>query len=115
MRTRHFSGDRAGSRHGEAGIETEIFTVINNIREIARELQAPMAQIALAWILTRPEITCVLAGIRTVKQLEENIAGVELQLSPDVVGRLDQLTEPLLKKLGPCLDYYQASHESRTY
>ena len=112
-RTRHFRGDRAGSRHGEAGAEEETFTAIKGIREIALELQVPMAQVALAWILSRPEITCVLAGIRTVAQLEENVASAGLRLSPDVIDRLNQLTEPLLRKLGASPDYFQASHDSR--
>jgi aryl-alcohol dehydrogenase-like predicted oxidoreductase len=112
-RTRHFRGDRAGSRHGEAGAEEETFAAIKGIREIAHGLQVPMAQVALAWILSRPEITCVLAGIRTVAQLEENIASAELRLSSDVIDRLNQLTDPLLRKLGASPDYFQASHDSR--
>ncbi len=114
-RTRHFRGDRVGSRHGEAGAEAEIFTAIQGIREIAAEMEVPMAQLSLAWILSRPAITCVLAGIRNITQLEENIASAELHLSPEIVSRLDKLTEPLLKKLGPSSDYYQASNNSRTW
>ena len=114
-RTRHFRGDRTGSRHGEAGAEAKTFTAIQGIGEIAAELKVPMAQLALAWILSRPAITCVLAGIRSVAQLEENIASAELHLSAEVTARLDALTEPLLKKLGNSPDYYLASSSSRSW
>ncbi len=112
-RTRHFRGDRPGSRHGGPGAEEETFAAVNAIRAIAGELGVPMAQLALAWILSRPEITCVLAGIRTIGQLEEAVAGVALQLSPDVIARLDQATDPFLQLLGPSPDYYQGNDQSR--
>jgi myo-inositol catabolism protein IolS len=113
-RTRHFRGDRKGSRHGEAGAEPETFAALAGIREIACELQVPMAQVALAWILSRPAITCILAGARSVAQLDENRLGVALQLSPEVITRLDTLTEPLLHQLGASPDYYQARDQGRT-
>lgn len=113
-RTRHFRGDRPGSRHGGAGAEADTFAAVAGIREIAGELQVPIAQVALAWVLHQPAITCVLAGIRNKAQLEENIAGVELRLSPDVLARLDRLTAPLLEKLGPSPDYFQSNENSRT-
>jgi aryl-alcohol dehydrogenase-like predicted oxidoreductase len=112
-RTRHFRGDRAGARHGEPGAEEEVFAAVAGIRSIAAELHVPMAQVSLAWMLSRPAITCVLAGIRTVEQLEENIASAELRLTPQVIDRLDQLTAPLLGRLGASADYYQASSNSR--
>jgi aryl-alcohol dehydrogenase-like predicted oxidoreductase len=114
-RTRHFRGDRIGSRHGESGAEQEMFTAVEGIREIAAELQVSMGQLSLAWILHQPAITCVLAGIRSTAQFAENLAGLELSLSPAVVQRLNQLTDPLLKKLGPSPDYYQPSQSGRTW
>jgi myo-inositol catabolism protein IolS len=113
-RTRHFRGDRAGSRHGESGAEEETFAAVEGIREIAGELQVSMGQLSLAWILHQPAITCVLAGIRTKAQFADNLAGVELALSPSVIQQLNQLTDPLLKKLGSSPDYYQSSQNGRT-
>ena len=112
-RTRHFRGDRAGSRHGEPGAEDEVFAAVAGIRSIAAELNVPMAQVSLAWMLSRPAITCILAGIRSVEQLEENIASAELRLSPELVNRLDQLTAALFGRLGSSADYYQATSSSR--
>ncbi len=112
-RTRHFRGDRRDSRHGEAGAEEEVFAAIRSIQSIAAELQVPMAWLALSWILTRPAISCVLAGIRTAEQLEQNIAAVELKLPGSMVQRLDELTGPLLQKLGTSADYFQERNSGR--
>jgi aryl-alcohol dehydrogenase-like predicted oxidoreductase len=113
-RTRHFRGDRIGSRHGEAGAEAETFAAIQGIREIASELQVPMEQVAIAWIFSRHAITSAIAGIRSVDQLEEAIASAEFRLPANMVARLDELTEPLLTRLGPSPDYFQPSLGGRT-
>jgi aryl-alcohol dehydrogenase-like predicted oxidoreductase len=114
-RTRHFRGSRMGSRHGEAGAEEEVFAAIEGMRSAADKLQVPMAQLALGWIISHPEITCVLAGIRSAKQLEENAAAAQLKLPTEIIEHLNQLTDPVLKKLGASPDYYQASGSSRTW
>jgi aryl-alcohol dehydrogenase-like predicted oxidoreductase len=114
-RTRHFRGDRPGSRHGEAGAEEEVFTALEGLRQVAQELQAPVAQVALAWCLGRPEITCVLPGIRTAEQLEENQAGATIKLTLETQARLDRLTLALREKLGASPDYYQGRNDSRTW
>ncbi len=114
-RTRHFRPDRAGSRHGEPGAEAETFAAVQGIREIAQELHVPMSQLALAWILSRPEITSIIAGIRTIEQLEMNLAGVQYSLLPGVVDRLDRLTQSLRDQLGPSPDYFQSNRDSRIY
>ncbi len=114
-RTRHFRGERTGSRHGEAGVEAEVFAAVDQIRVIAQELTVPMAQVAIAWILSKPAITSVIVGARDSRQLAENIAGASLYLPPDKVAQLDQITEPLLLKLGPSLDYYQAHEQGRSW
>ena len=113
-RTRHFRGDRPGSRHGEAGAEEEVFAAVEGLRQVALELQAPPAQVALAWCLGRPEITCVLPGIRTAGQLAENEAGAQLKLSPGIMARLNDLTLALREKLGSSQDYYQNRDDPRT-
>ena len=112
-RTRQFRGDREGSRHGEPGAEEETFAAIQGIREIAAELGVPMAWVSLAWILAHPQVTCVIAGIRSASQLAENVAGASLYLEPAILARLDLLTEPLLKKLGPSLDYFMPGNDGR--
>jgi len=114
-RTRHFRGDRPGSRHGETGAEEETFTAVDNIRKVSQELQVPMSQVALAWILSHPEITCVLPGIRNIQQLTENMAGAEQKLSPDIIARLTKISQPVLDRVGSAPDYYQGRNNSRTW
>ncbi len=115
LRTRHFSSKRAGSRHGEAGFEEQTWSALQAIREIALSLNLPVADLAIAWALHNSAINCVLAGCRTLSQLEENARAVHHSLSEDTVQRLNAATEELLRLLGPNTDYYQGLADTRTW
>ncbi len=112
-RTRHFKPDRPDSRHGEPGAEDEVQSAISGIREVANELNVKMGELALGWLAAKPGVTCVLAGARDSQQLYSNIRGVTMELSADVVTRLDEITDPLFKKLGSNPDYWQSGENSR--
>ncbi len=114
-RTRHFHGGRPNSRHGEAGFEPETWQALQAIRSIARTENIPLADLAIAWALANPDITCVLAGCRSLGQLEENVRAVSLRLPPPVVERLNAATAPLLALLGNNPDYYQSLAQTRVW
>jgi myo-inositol catabolism protein IolS len=113
-RTRHFRGDRPRARHGGTGLEAETFAALDAIRAIAAELGQPMANVALAWAMAREGVTSVLAGARTPQQVERNVRAAALPLLPQVIARLDQVTEDLKRALGPNIDYWQGTATSRS-
>ncbi|NOZ20389.1 MAG: aldo/keto reductase [Planctomycetes bacterium] len=112
-RTRHFDGSRPQSRHGEAGAEAEVFAALDGIREIARELGMPMSRIALRWCIERREMTCVIAGVRNLEQLDDNIAAFSHSLPADAVRKLNELTDPVMEKIGTNADYFEGRGNSR--
>ena len=73
-RTRHFDAAKApGARHGLPGHEDEVRRALAAVRELCRDLGRPLCEVALAWTLARPGLTCSLVGCRTVAQLEANL------------------------------------------
>ena len=50
--------------------------VVTTVRKIAEELGKTPAQVALAWVLSHPEITCAITGGDTIQHLEDNIGAV---------------------------------------
>jgi len=68
--------------------------VIEAVREVARERDASMAQVALAWLADRPAVTSVILGARTLEQLEDNLGAAGLHLSSEETERLDQASDP---------------------
>jgi aryl-alcohol dehydrogenase-like predicted oxidoreductase len=67
--------------------------ILDAVREIAEAREgATCAQVALAWLLAQPAVTSVIMGARTMAQLEENLGAADLQLTPDEVARLNEVS-----------------------
>ena len=57
--------------------------------EVAAEIGASAAQVALAWQLARPEVDSVIIGVRNAAQLDDNLASLQLRLTPQAIARLE--------------------------
>ncbi|HEX3986963.1 MAG TPA: aldo/keto reductase [Acidobacteriaceae bacterium] len=66
--------------------------IIDVLRPIAEAHQTSVATVSLAWILARPFVTSVIIGAKRVDQLEQNLAAVDLQLSPEDLKQLDEVS-----------------------
>ena len=93
-RTRHFSKNRSDTRHAEEGCETEIFTAIEKIREIANELQTPMQLVAVSWVLQQPGVATVILGARKPEQIQQMAAVIDFKLTPETIQQLTEVSEP---------------------
>jgi aryl-alcohol dehydrogenase-like predicted oxidoreductase len=65
------------------------WAVLGAVTEVADEMGATPSQVALAWLLTRPVVSSVIIGVRTMDQLEDNLGAAGLVLPSDAVARLD--------------------------
>jgi aryl-alcohol dehydrogenase-like predicted oxidoreductase len=70
------------------------FALLDELRVIAGDLGASMAQVALAWLLARPAVTSVILGVSKATQLADNLGAIDLILPPEVFARLEALTAP---------------------
>lgn len=111
--TRIYSCEREGVRHSQPGAEAEVFEALAEIEAIADEMAVPMANLAVAWLLHQPGVTSVLAGAGNPAQLRINAQAGDLSLSPDVVRRLNEVTETVKTKLGPNPDMWQTESRYR--
>lgn len=66
------------------------FAIAQTVVAIAREIDAKPSQVALAWVMSRGIIPIV--GATRAEQMRENLEGCDLQLTPDILARLDQAT-----------------------
>ncbi|KMS56205.1 aldo/keto reductase [Novosphingobium barchaimii LL02] len=57
---------------------------------------ATPAQLALAWLLTRPSISSLVIGARTDAQLEDNLKAAEITLTADDIAQLETVSRPPL-------------------
>ena len=67
--------------------------VIGVMREIADAHGSSVARVALAWLLSRPVVTSVIIGAKTIEQLDDNLGAVSLTLSAEELARLDEVSK----------------------
>lgn len=63
--------------------------ILAALREVAGELNIPPAQVALAWLISRPGLTAPIASATSLDQLTEILGAVEVELPADARARLD--------------------------
>lgn len=63
--------------------------VLRCLAELSNETGHHPAQLALAWLLSRRQVSTVLIGVSTEQQLADNLAAAELDLPDEAVDRLD--------------------------
>ena len=64
--------------------------ILEALTGVAEELGATPSAVALAWLLGRPTVASLIFGARSIAQLEDNVAAVELSLSAEQTARLDE-------------------------
>ena len=58
---------------------------------VAKELEVTPMQVALAWLLHRSPNLLLIPGTSSVGHLRENLAAAQLELSAEVLSRLDRI------------------------
>lgn len=99
-RLRHFSCDRAATRHGEAGCEAETFALIAEVVAAAKELGVSPAALSLAWLAKQSQVASLIAGARNTTQLKENARFMEVKMDAELDAKLKAASEAVKKALG---------------
>jgi aryl-alcohol dehydrogenase-like predicted oxidoreductase len=73
-----------------------LWTIVDVLVEIAEARGVSAAQVALAWLLTRPAVSSLVVGGRTEAQFRDNFAAVELKLDAGEIDRLNAVSRPPL-------------------
>ena len=63
--------------------------VVEAVAAVAARLGRPRAQVALAWVLHRPEVSAPIVGATRLEQLDDTVAALSLQLSPADIAELE--------------------------
>jgi aryl-alcohol dehydrogenase-like predicted oxidoreductase len=69
------------------------FKCVDAMRPMAAERQVSVAQIALSWLLTKPFVSTVIIGAKSMDQLRDNIASTRVQLTETELKSLDELSQ----------------------
>jgi len=69
------------------------FAVVDAMRPIAARHQASVAQVALAWLLGRPQVSSVIIGAKTPEQLTDNLGACALELGVEDLQALEAVSK----------------------
>ncbi|MCL4395921.1 MAG: aldo/keto reductase [Chloroflexi bacterium] len=64
-------------------IKDKNFRVVEALEQYAQTRGVPKEQLAIAWVMSQPEVTAPIVGARTVQQLETALAACELKMTSD--------------------------------
>lgn len=66
------------------------WAVLDAIHEVAKEVGVTPAQVSLAWLLHKPQVSSVIIGARTVAQLDDNLKASDVKLPKEAMEKLDK-------------------------
>lgn len=83
---------RSGTTLSREMLTEERMSRIRGLAAIAKRRGQSLAQMALSWVLRRPEVTSVLIGASSLSQITENIAAASAPaFSPEELQEIDTL------------------------
>jgi len=71
--------------------DQELLAKVQKLKPIAERNGLTMAQLALAWVLQNPQVTCALIGATRPEQVEENVKASGVKLSPEDLKEIDEV------------------------
>ncbi|HEY9784001.1 MAG TPA: aldo/keto reductase [Candidatus Obscuribacterales bacterium] len=91
--------DKVDANRGEwvtRALTEHAYNVIDEVIKLSKKLGKSPAQIAIAWVQSQPGVTSTIIGARTIKQLEDNLGGLDVKLHADHIAALDAVSKPQL-------------------
>ncbi|HEX6704989.1 MAG TPA: aldo/keto reductase [Albitalea sp.] len=70
---------------------------VARLEDLAAELGCNVAQLAIAWAAKNPHVSSVITGASRMSQLQSNLGAADViaKLTPEVLARIDEITQPL--------------------
>src|SRR6266516_5620742 len=72
----------------------EDLQIAQRVSDVAEARGLPMAQVALAWMLSKPVVTAPMIGATKPHHLDDAVAAVTVQLTPDEIRHLEEAYQP---------------------
>lgn len=92
-------GTRLASRGGrvaESTLTDRNFQIVSEVSAVATELGSTPIAVSLAWVLSRRGVTSVIVGPKSLAQFQDNLPGFDLELPPEAIRRLSDVSRPLV-------------------
>jgi len=81
--------DETTTRISPPAEDEHLYRIVDALDAVAAETGKSVAQIAIAWVLSRPSVATVIIGARDEAQLKDNLGAIGWKLDPAQVARLE--------------------------
>jgi aryl-alcohol dehydrogenase-like predicted oxidoreductase len=70
------------------------FDLVDQLKPLCDQYSHSLLDLAMGWLVSKPFISSIIAGVTTPEQLEQNSAAAEWCLPPEEVEAIDAITKP---------------------
>jgi aryl-alcohol dehydrogenase-like predicted oxidoreductase len=88
LANRSFDDPRARAVHEQR------LDAVEELLKVAADAGVSLTHLAMAFVLEHPAVTSAIIGPRTMEQLDDLLAGVDVRLDADVLDRIDEIVPP---------------------
>ncbi len=67
---------------------------VDALTKLAADAGMPLTHLAISFVRSHPAVTAVLIGPRTPPQLDDLLAGADVELTDDIFDRIDEIVAP---------------------
>lgn len=96
------AGSRATSANGSGFISEllsdEVLEPVQGFAALARSAGHSPAAVALAWVLTNPNVSAAIVGATRPEQLQENVKALDVELEPELLLAIEEVLGPVVKR-----------------
>ena len=79
---------------------TATLQLVDELRHLAERSGRTLAQLAVSWVLRRPEITAAIVGARRPEQIAETVEASDWDLSQEDIDEIERLLAKRLERIG---------------
>ena len=80
----------SGANMIKGWLREEVLEAVQNLKPIADQAGLTMSQLAIAWVLQNPNVSCAIMGATKPKQVKENVKAAGVKLDADVMKAIDK-------------------------
>ena len=85
--------ERAGSPRFQGDLFARYLAVADELKSVAADKNITMVQFAIAWLLRREEVTCVLVGAKDPDQVKEHVGAADVEFADDELERIEKILQ----------------------
>jgi aryl-alcohol dehydrogenase-like predicted oxidoreductase len=86
--------ERGMEAYGPRNEDEHTWRVLDALKSVADAVGSTQAAVALAWLDAQPAVTSTILGARTIEQLQQNLAAVDLRLDAEQIATLTEASTP---------------------